>query len=202
LNAILSASLFGGLCAVDNRTSLRLLFSQPICSGLLTGLALGSPAEGFLAGALFQMMFLGVVTLRGEKAPDLVLGGVAAAALYIVVLRDFGEDPVIDGFVLALSLLVALCVSYIGREAYKLWEGRSHSLSVFARSSIARGHRTAASAAHLVTVVREGCSLDSIYLVIPFIGVGSLVRFQIKKTHIFFFAVGFLVSYVLFLTRG
>ncbi len=231
MNPILSASLFGGLCALDNRTSLKLLFSQPICSGAIIGLILGSPAAGFLAGALFQMMFLGVVTLRGEKNPDLTLGGVTAASLFILVSRHFGEDPVLGGLILVLSLLVALGVSYLGSRAYTLWESYSYRLSVFALSNIGRGRRTAASVAHLATVmlhflfgfvllfvvlvvvrfvlsflltvfVREGGSLDLFYLLPPFIGIGSLVRFHIKKMHIFWFGAGFLVVYVLFLTRG
>jgi mannose/fructose/N-acetylgalactosamine-specific phosphotransferase system component IIC len=177
------------------------------------------------------MMFLGVVTLRGEEAPDLTLGGVTAASLFILLSRDFGEDPVLGGFVRALSLLVALGVSFAGSRAYTLWEARAQIFSAYALSRIARGNRAAASAVHLVTVimhfvfgfavlfavltvvrfllslflaavVREGSSLDMIYLVIPFIGVGSLVRSYFKRAHIFWFAAGFLVAYMLFLTRG
>lgn len=219
------------MCAADNRTSLKLLFSQPVCGGLLVGVVLGEPLKGFLAGALFQMMFLGILVVRGERVPDLALGGVTAASLSILVSRDFGDDPVLTGLVLVLSLLAALGVSFLGRRAYTLWESHSYRLHALARSNIGKGRRTAASAIHLITVVlhflfgfllilivlavvrfilshvittlaREGGSLDLIHLLLPFIGVGSLVRLHFVKARVFWFGAGFLVSYALFLTRG
>ncbi len=77
---VLSVSVVGGALALDHRAHVRLLVSQPICGGLLTGLVLGDWRAGFLAGSILQMMFLGTFPVRGAPLPDLPLGGVIASA--------------------------------------------------------------------------------------------------------------------------
>jgi mannose/fructose/N-acetylgalactosamine-specific phosphotransferase system component IIC len=232
LNPILAASTLGGVLAVDNRSSLGLMISQPICGGLLTGLALGAPSEGMAAGALFQMLFLGFVPLRGERMADLPLGGVTAAALYIIAGRDTGGSPVDSGLVLFWSLFAAFMISALSRIGYELWERRSWSLSVAAMRFVDQGRLGSASAVHLSALLlhfifgflllavflpvgrafiaalltRVGGestgSLQLLYLMIPFIGLGHLVRMQLVKARAFWFGSGFLVFYVFFLVRG
>jgi len=109
---VLSVSVVGGALALDHRAHVRLLVSQPICGGLLTGLVLGDWRAGFLAGSILQMMFLGTFPVRGAPLPDLPLGGVIASALYILAPR--AEIAGEDGFVLACSLAAGIAAAIAG----------------------------------------------------------------------------------------
>jgi PTS system mannose-specific IIC component/PTS system mannose-specific IID component len=232
MSPILAVSLLGSSLAVENRSSINLLVSQPICSGFLTGLVLGAPTEGFFIGALFQMMFLGYVRIRGQRIPDLPVGAVTGAALYILTYRGLGGDPALEGLVLFWSLFIALLVSGLGGAVYKGWETGSWHLYTLARDSVSRGQTERASALHLSTLLlhflygflillivlsagrsfimtvatsvrgTETGSLDMLSSLVPFIGIGFLLRLHFSTGRVFWFGAGFLVSYVFFIVRG
>ncbi|HUV35915.1 MAG TPA: PTS sugar transporter subunit IIC [Patescibacteria group bacterium] len=232
MNPVIVASLVGGALAVDHRSSLGLMVSQPLCGGLITGMFLGSPAEGLLAGGLFQMIFLGHVPVRGERIPDLPVAGIAAAALYILVNREVGADPALRGAVLLLSLLVAILVALLGHLFYRWWEGVAALVVQPAVRDAREGRSLHVSAIHLSllllhfayafgtlfvviaagrlllsrgAVILAGISgetFGSLVVLVPFIGVGGLLRLHFIRTRIFWFGAGFLVSYVFILVRG
>lgn len=232
MSSLLAASALGGLLALDNRGSLRFMISQPICGGLLTGLVLGAPYEGFMAGALFQMMFLGCVFVRGERIPDMPVGGVTAAALYVLVNRKLGGDPAVHGAILFWSLLLGIAVSWLGVFVYRLWRRWSVRFYDSAAGFAADGRPGRASAIHMSAVLfhflypflviaavlalgrslicfivikagsASGGSISLLYVLVPFIGLGSLVRLHFIRTRVFWFGAGFLVSYVFLLARG
>jgi len=230
MGAYLAVSLIGGALTLENRSSLRLMLSQPICSGPILGLVLGAPAEGLLAGLMFQFMFLGYVHLRGECMPDIPVGGIAAAALYILSLRRLGGAY--GGTVLFLSLLVGLFVSLGGYALYRVWEHRAFGVSSLALRYAMEGRIRQAARLHmagllfhfafgfvaLALVVPAGVelvtalalragegwneSLQSIRFMTPFIGAGLLARLYFVRERAFWFGAGFLVTYVLFLFGG
>lgn len=232
MNPVITASLIGGLLAVDHRSSLGLMVSQPICGGLITGIFLGAPAEGMLAGALLQMMFLGHVPVRGERFPDLPVAGVTAAALYILVKADAGADPALGGVVLFWALLVAILVASLGHYFYRWWERRAAAIVAIAVRGAREGKAVRISGIHLsmllvhfayafavVLVVLagggplisrgatalarfSGGGLGTLAALVPFIGVGSLLRLHRIRTRIFWLAAGFLVTYVFVLAGG
>ncbi len=232
MNPVVVASLVGGVLAVDNRSSLRIMVSQPICGGLITGLLLGAPAEGLMAGGLLQMMFLGHVPVRGERVPDLPLGGVTASALFILVNGSAGGDPISKGVVLFLSILAALFVAVLGDALYRWWERRAGFLADAAVRRARAGDTAGVSVIHLsvlllhftgafsilFVVIAAGRPLFSLWaamlvealgeklqplaVLVPFIGVGSLLRLHFIRTRVFWFGAGFLVSFVLLLARG
>jgi mannose/fructose/N-acetylgalactosamine-specific phosphotransferase system component IIC len=232
MSPILAASLVGGALAAENRSSVRFMLSQPLCGGTLTGLFLGAPADGMVIGALIQMMFLGLVSVRGERVPDLPLGGVTGAAVYILVNRELAGDPSTGGLVLFSSLLLAIAAAALGSLAYRFWGGWSLHLYETALRSIEAGRFGRASAVHLATVLVHflfgwvivavvisggralvlllaprtalfaGGSLGLLYTLIPLIGAGSLVRLHFSVHRTFWFGAGFLVVYVLLLVRG
>ena len=146
MNPVLSASLLAGALASDNRSSLRLMVSQPVCGGLLAGFVLGNPREGLLAGAVLQMLFLGMIPVRGIGMSDLALGGVAVSSLHILALRSAAVDPAAKGLVLLLSLAASLGVAAAGRSVYRFWESRSHVFADAALRLAGRGRFALASA--------------------------------------------------------
>jgi mannose/fructose/N-acetylgalactosamine-specific phosphotransferase system component IIC len=227
LNPVLSTALLGGALAVDNRSSVRLLVSQPLCGGLLTGLLLGEPRTGFLAGAVLQMLFLGWTNVRGGRSPDLPLGGVAAAALSILVRRAPASEPGVPGLVLLFSIAGALVVCVIGRAFYRYWESRSYVLGEAALRFIGEGRTRLAIALHLsslavhfaagfaivgaaafvgplliagmtrVTPAGWSDAMSPLAVMLPFIGAGSLLAVNLARVRLFLFLAGFLVVYLI-----
>lgn len=221
MNPVLSASLLAGALASDNRSSVRLMVSQPVCGGLLAGFALGSPREGLLAGAVLQMLFLGMIPVRGIGMSDLALGGVAASSLYILALRSAAVDPAARGLVLFLSLAAALGVAAAGSCVYRFWESRAHVFTDAALRLAGKGRFGLASALHFSTlavhfavgfavtaaVVTAGVPavvgvaaaaggkwaepLAGLPLLLPFIGAGSLLALNLGRVRGFLFLAGF-----------
>lgn len=230
MGAYLAVSLIGGALTLENRSSLRFMISQPVCSGPILGLALGSPSDGLLAGLLFQVMFLGYVHLRGERVPDIPVGGVAASALYILSVRRLGGAY--EGTSLFLSLLLGLFVSLGGYALYRVWERKAWNVSSLALRYVTEGRYRLAARLHvagllfhflfgfvvLIVVVPAGVglvtalalragsgwneSIHAIRYIVPFAGAGLLARLYFSRNHAFWFGAGFLVTYVLFLFRG
>ncbi len=218
---ILSVSLVGGALALDDRAHVRLLISQPICGGLVTGIVLGDWRAGFLAGAILQTMFLGAVPVRGARLPDLPLGGVIASALYILAQRGMDGDAGARGFALACSIMAGLAAAAAGRFATRWWEDRSDAFAEAARRNVEKDRWWAASAIHFSTlalhfafgfavagaataalvplVSAAGRSvagswsepLGSLGTLLPFIGAGTLAAANLARTRLFWFLAGF-----------
>jgi mannose/fructose/N-acetylgalactosamine-specific phosphotransferase system component IIC len=232
MDPLVAAALTAGALAVEHRSSLGLMVSQPLCGGLVTGLVLGAPGEGFLAGALLQMIFLGHVPVRGERVPDLPVGGVTASALFILAGRPVAGDPLLGGIVLVCSLVAGLLAAELGGRVYRWWERRAACVADAALRYAREGKLVRISAIHLSTLLvhfavafsvltalvaagrpliglcaaklaaASGETLSSVSALVPFIGVGALVRLHAVRTRLFWFGAGFLVSCVAVLIRG
>jgi mannose/fructose/N-acetylgalactosamine-specific phosphotransferase system component IIC len=232
MNPVLSASLLAGALALDNRSSLRLMVSQPVCGGLLAGFVLGNPREGLLAGAVLQMLFLGMIPVRGIGMSDLALGGVAASSLYILALRSAAVDPAAKGLVLLLSLAASIGVAAGGRCVYRFWESRSHVFADAALRLAGGGRFVLASAVHFSTlaihfavgfavmaaVVLAGVPavvgvagdvwgkwaepLAGLPVLLPFIGAGSLLALNLGRVRGFLFLAGFCTVMLVLLFRS
>lgn len=220
----LIAAAIGGLLAVDGRSSMRFMISQPIVGGLLTGLAVGAPREGFLAGAVMQMMFLGFVTVRGRRLPDLPLAGAAAAAVYALTPRT--PEPASEGAVLFVSLLIGVGAAWFGHLFYRGVRRMMVTVTSTALRLYLGGRRSAAAALHLAPLplhflfgflvvlvsvplgrllvslaASRANSWEALALLLPAIGIGGLMRLHLVRTRVFWFGAGFLLSF-LFLTMG
>lgn len=228
----LSISLLAGALAVDNRSSVRLLISQPVCGGLLAGLVLGNARDGFMAGALLQMLFLGLVPVRGIALPDLPLAGVGGSALYVLALRSVSIDSPPRGIVLALSLLAALGIAVVGRILDRFWERGSYTLTALAARLVERGHFALAAALHFSSVPVHfgigfaltaaalvvgvpamvmivgglsaigGDPLGALPVLLPFIGAGSLLALNLTRVRVALYLIGFCSVFVIMLFRG
>jgi len=232
VSAVLAVSLLGGLLSLEHRAELRFMISQPVCSGLLTGLILGSPAAGLFAGAMFQVMFLGFVPVRGEGAPDLPVGGVAASAYYILSVQRLGGAPASEGIILFCALLFGLAISLLGYTIYRIWERRTWAFFEVAMASAMAGRFRYAKSIHLMVLtfhffygflvllalipagiavialvterlgVGQGGSMSALQYLIPFIGASSLARLYFARSRAFWFGAGFLVTYLFFIVRS
>jgi fructoselysine and glucoselysine-specific PTS system IIC component len=232
MGPVLSASLLAGALALDNRSSLRLMVSQPVCGGFLAGLVLGSPREGLLAGAVLQMLFLGMIPVRGLGMGDLALGGVAVSSLYILALRSAAADPAAQGLVLLLSLAASLGVAVAGRTVYKFWESRAHVFTDAALRLAGKGRFGLASALHFSTLAIHfaiGFAVTAAVVIagvpavagaagavggkwaeplarlpelLPFVGAGSLLALNFGRVRGFLFLAGFCVVMLVLVFRS
>ncbi len=231
MNPLIAVSVLGGVLAVESRSSIALMISQPICAGWIMGSVLGEAADGFMAGALFQMMFLGMVTLRGGRKPDLVLGGVTASCLYVMARLELGGDPAAGGIALVCSLLFGLAVAVFGDLYYSRWERKTWRLSRLALKFVARGDVWMGevlfastllfhflfgfvvlcgiiySGHHMISFLIETVNADVgspelLFSLIPFIGIASLVKLHFVRSRVVWFCAGFLSVFVFFLSRG
>jgi mannose/fructose/N-acetylgalactosamine-specific phosphotransferase system component IIC len=232
VNAILTVSLLGGLLSLESRAELRLMVSQPVCGGLITGFLLGEPAAGLFAGAMFQAMFLGFVPIRGKGMPDLAVGGVAVSAYYILSVQRLGGGPAMEGVILLCALLFGIGISMLGFAIYRVWERRAWTIFEAAAASAMKGRFGQASTMHLATLgfhflygfaallalvpagtaviaavagwvgAEPGGSINALQYIVPMIGVGSLSRLYFTRSRAFWFGAGFLVTYLFFIVRS
>jgi len=229
LEVIIPVAVLSGLLCVDFRTSIGLMISQPICGGLLTGLILGEPVKGLLAGALIQIMFLGNISVRGKRVLDLPVAGVTAGSLFILADLELAGDLSAAGTAMILSLIVGLMAGWLGYFVYGWLSVRLSGVVEKVAAQAERGQVWYVSLLNISLLgfhfvygfvvlalilplayriiiysltfswARMG-SVDLLYVFIPFIGIGSLVRSQILKTQAFWFISGLIVGgVVLFL---
>ena len=229
-HAAVLVALAGGLVNLDRRTSLRLMISQPIVSGFIVGVFLGEPGWGFLFGSVFQMVLLGVVSIRGSMLPDFSTGSVIGAAVFVSVMRASAGDPSAEGFAYLLSFTSAFAFSVIFGGLYRWWERRASFLVDVSMSLVESGKEWGVSVVHLSTVVLHFVAgacytgllarimmnavagavhiggvelfgpLDSLEVMLPFIGLGFLLGHFPSRAKIFWFATGFVVTAVLMIS--
>lgn len=229
LGVIVPVAILAGALCVDFRTSLRLMISQPICGGMLTGLILGEPVKGLLAGTLIQIMFLGNIFVRGKRILDLPVAGVTASALFVLTDLELAGDLSATGAAMVLAVFIGLLAGWAGYFVYKLVNIRLSGIAEKAVEMAKDGKLWFLSLVHLSVLafhfiygfvvlalliplgwraimfavsapwVRAG-SVDVVYIFIPFIGIGSILRSQILKSQVFWFLSGLIVgAVVLFL---
>ena len=232
MHYLLVASLLGGALSFEYRTSIRLYLSAPLVSGLIMGLLLGYPLHGLLAGLLMQLLFIGTVRLRGRPEADLPTAGVIASAAFIIVSRDTGRVPAMDGLILFWSLLLGLMVAAAGSIFYTQWEKFVSRLAGRGLDMAAKGRTRTASAIHMalslvhfawgfliiIIVLPPGLaavkylstsidvmsagSMESIPFLIPVIAAGAILKLLSDRTRLFWFGAGFLFTAVFFVFGG
>ena len=232
MHPLLTASLLGGALSFEYRTSIRLYLSAPLVSGLITGLLLGYPLHGLMAGVLMQLLFIGSVRLRGRPEADLPPAGVIAAATFIIVSRDTGRVTTMDGLILFWSLLLGLTVAALGSIFYTQWEkfaarpaGRGLELARKGRTRSASAIHIGLSLVHfawgflvVLAVLLPGLaavrylstridvmsagSMGSLPYLIPLIAAGAILKLLRDRTRLFWFGAGFLIAAVFFIFGG
>ncbi|MFO7915606.1 MAG: PTS sugar transporter subunit IIC [Candidatus Krumholzibacteriales bacterium] len=223
MQLLIFLSVLGGLLAIDFRGSLRIMLYQPVCSGLLAGLMLGEPSKGILAGTLLQIIFLGNIYLRGERDLDIPSAGVISAAVFILVDLRMAGDLSVSGMVMAASLLIGILGGLLGYYLYRFIRSRLSRAVEKALERSREGDYRRASFLHLsmlgfhflagfviclilipagYLLAAEAVSahagfigpLEILYIFIPFIGIGSLLRIVLFKYQAFWFLSGLIIA--------
>jgi len=232
MDPLITSSLLGGALSFEYRTSIRLYLSAPLVSGMVTGLLLGSPAHGLVAGVMMQLLFIGSVRLRGRPEADLPPAGVIAAAAFIIVSRDTGQIATMDGLILFWSLLLGLTAAALGSIFYTQWERFAAGPAARGLDLACKGKTRTASALHIalsivhfawgfivvLAVLPPGLaavrylstgvdmlsagSMGSFPFLIPMVAAGALLKLLRGRTGLFWFGAGFLIAAVFFIFGG
>lgn len=104
LQGILIA-LAAAIMAIDNSCEFAML-NRPLPAAAITGLILGNPAAGCMAGALTELAFAGLMPVGGASVPHGTIGGIMSAVLCI----SQGLSPMES---LTLALPFAYLMQYI-----------------------------------------------------------------------------------------
>lgn len=229
---LLAAAGISGVLAFEYRSGIRLLVSAPLCGGLVTGIALGAPLHGALAGLMLQVVFLGSLRVRGRTEPDLPTAGVLSAALFATQAPQAVGDTALEGMILFWSLLAGLFAAAAGAFVQSWWEKASSAPAARGIEAARRGRTAVAAAIHLalslahpvrgfvvvlvlfypaLALVRLlSAPRDFLYagsiallpLLLPCIGAGSLLRLYAGRFYLFWFGAGFMLAAAWFVFGG
>ena len=76
---LLTASLLGGVLALDATTVGQFMISRPLAAGLLSGWLAGDPVSGFLVGVVLEIYLLVAFPVGGARFPEGATATVVAA---------------------------------------------------------------------------------------------------------------------------
>ncbi len=104
-------ALWGTMVGLDLVSVGQVMIARPLVAATVTGLILGDPLGGGMAGVVMELFALGVLPVGASRYPDYGLGAVAAAA-------TVGGAPGALG--IGIAVAVGLFVAYLGGEAMHL----------------------------------------------------------------------------------
>lgn len=138
-------SLLGGVLCVDRTAAFQVMVSRPIVAGPLTGLLLGAPEAGLVAGGLIELLFIGDLPV-GRYVPvnDTALT-VAAAAVAAYALAAAGAPAGFAGpfAIVPVVVLALLPLARLYNVADGLARRRNTALYDRALARVASGDNAA-----------------------------------------------------------
>lgn len=105
----LLVAIFAGIAGIDLFDVLTHIH-RPIVAGPIVGLILGDPKAGLIAGASFELMWMGLVPLAGAQPPNVVLGGIIGTAFVIVTGKTAQEAIIIA---VPFAIFVQVCITFL-----------------------------------------------------------------------------------------
>jgi mannose/fructose/N-acetylgalactosamine-specific phosphotransferase system component IIC len=96
-------ALWGGLVGLDGTSFPQAMFSRPLIAGTVTGLLVGRPVEGAVAGFLVEVFALTTLPIGAAQYPEAGTATVAATSAYLAA-----TPPGLQPGYLVLALLFAL----------------------------------------------------------------------------------------------
>lgn len=104
---VFAVAIFAGLAGIDLFNVLTHIH-RPIITGPIVGIILGNPQAGLVAGATFELMWMGLVPLAGAQPPNVVLGGIIGTA-YVIVTGQTPEQAILVA--IPFAILVQMCIT-------------------------------------------------------------------------------------------
>lgn len=209
---ILSVAIFAGIAGIDLFNVLTHIH-RPIVAGPIVGILMGNPQAGLVAGASFELMWMGLVPLAGAQPPNVVLGGIIGTA-FVIMTGQTPEQAILVA--IPVAILVQMCItllftvysplmSYADKCAENLkFKGIANlnylgmTILFFFYFILAFGiiYFGGAKAKEWVDMIPKWIT-DGLGMaggLMPAIGFGILLNIMLKKQYIAYFILGFLLS--------
>jgi mannose/fructose/N-acetylgalactosamine-specific phosphotransferase system component IIC len=138
--------LLGTIAGIDLVSGPQILLARPIVVGTLTGLILGDPASGILAGGILELYAQEVLPVGATRYPDYGPGTVAAVWLT----NQLGTSSV--GF----GVLTALIIAELGGWSLHLLRRANGRALELANAGLVAGDVRAAAGLQVGGIVRDG----------------------------------------------
>ena len=111
-NELIIAALSGGIIALD-KSSLQMLFSEPLIICSAAGAYLGEFESGVLFGMLWQLIWAGELPIGASKVPDGSAGALISICLYKHLLENCSSLP---NIALLSSVIAGVASSYFSGQ--------------------------------------------------------------------------------------
>lgn len=211
MQALLIA-VFAGIAGIDLFNVLTHIH-RPIITGPIVGLILGKPELGLVAGATFELMWMGLVPLAGAQPPNVVLGGIIGTA-FAIVTGQTAEQAILVA--VPFAIFVQICITLLFTVYSPLMsvaDGYAKNLnfsgianlnylgmtilfifySVIAFSVIYFGAEAAQNLVRMIPKwITDGLGFAGGLM--PAIGFGILLNIMLRKQYIAYFILGFLLA--------
>ncbi|UCG38649.1 MAG: PTS sugar transporter subunit IIC [bacterium] len=159
--SIILSTVLTGILAVDRTALGQLQISRPIVAAPLLGLILGCPAEGVIAGLIYELLFVRSLPV-GSFIPEKPLYPSLMAVLLYAINRDISPGT----YVLSAAVVVAIPTFTVDRLADVLWrrsnERTFHRAEVFVRL----GRADLARLGHILSILRAGLYHSAAFLLL------------------------------------
>ncbi|SAY70438.1 PTS system, N-acetylgalactosamine-specific IIC component [Cardiobacterium hominis] len=211
----LMVAIFAGLAGIDLFNVLTHIH-RPIIAGPIVGILMGNPEAGLVAGASFELMWMGLVPLAGAQPPNVVMGGIIGTAFVIATGKTAQEAIVVA---IPFALFVQVCITFLFTAFSPLMKKADHYADTLNYGGIAKlnylgmtilflfysivtflvVYLGAAQAAKYVAFVpkwiTEGLGMAGGLM--PAIGFGILLNIMLRKEYVAYYILGFvLVAYL------
>ena len=211
----LMVAIFAGIAGIDLFNVLTHIH-RPIIAGPIVGILMGNPEAGLVAGASFELMWMGLVPLAGAQPPNVVMGGIIGTAFVIATGKSAQEAIAVA---IPFAIFVQVCITFLFTAFSPLMKKADHYADTLNFGGIASLNYLgmailfcfysvvtfaviyfgADKAAHYVQFVPKWISegLRMAGGLMPAIGFGILLNIMLRKEYVAYFILGFvLVAYL------
>ena len=208
----LMVAIFAGIAGIDLFNVLTHIH-RPIIAGPIVGILMGNPEAGLVAGASFELMWMGLVPLAGAQPPNVVMGGIIGTAFVIATKKSANEA---FGIALPFAIFVQVCITFLFTAFSPLMKKADHYADTLNYGGIAKlnylgmtilflfysivtflvVYLGAAQAAKYVAFVpkwiTEGLGMAGGLM--PAIGFGILLNIMLRKEYVAYYILGFVLA--------
>lgn len=208
----LAVAMFAGIAGVDLFNVLTHIH-RPIITGPIVGFILGNPEAGLVAGATFELMWMGLVPLAGAQPPNVVLGGIIGTA-FAIITGQTAEQAILVA--VPFAIFVQVCITFLFTAFSPLMsvaDGYAEKLNfrglanlnyigmsilflfyfVIAFSVIYFGADAAKTLVELIPKwITDGLQVAGGLM--PAIGFGILLNIMLQRQYVAYYLLGFLLA--------
>ncbi len=208
----LAVAVFAGFAGIDLFNVLTHIH-RPIITGPIVGLILGNPEAGLVAGATFELMWMGLVPLAGAQPPNVVLGGIIGTA-FAIVTGQTAEAAILVA--VPFAIFVQVCITFLFTAYSPLMSVADKYVQNLKFSGIANLNYLgmtilfvfystiafsviyfgADKAQALVQIIPKWMTAGLSFAggLMPAIGFGILLNIMLRKQYVAYFVLGFLLA--------